>query len=77
MRVQPFATQLRRILAEYERKRSIFDIHESLFHVPSRCAPFAVPGFFGKYLAAPVGPSAGPQTQLSQNIVSAWVCGGR
>ena len=32
---------------------------------------------FGRYLATPVGPSAGPHTQLSQNIVSAFLCGGR
>jgi putative selenate reductase len=76
MRIQPFATQFRRLLAEYERKRSVFDTHESLFHVPRPDAPFAGE-FFGKYLAAPVGPSAGPHTQLSQNIVSAWLCGGR
>jgi len=77
MRIQPFATQLRRILAEYERKRSVFDIHESLFYAPEPSAPFAVPSLFGKPLATPVGPSAGPHTQLSQNIVAAWLCGGR
>ena len=77
MRVQPFATQLRRILAEYERARSIFGIHESLFYRPEPSEPFAVPSLFGKPLAAPIGPSAGPHTQLSQNIVSAWLCGGR
>ncbi len=32
---------------------------------------------FGKTLATPIGPSAGPHTQLSQNIVSSWLCGGR
>src|SRR5512139_516073 len=79
MRIQPFATQLRRVLMEYERKGSIFDIHRSLFYAPRADAPFAVPGFrgAGKYLATPVGPSAGPHTQLSQNIISAWLCGGR
>ena len=79
MQIQPFATQLRRILMEYERKGSIFDIHSSLFYTPKADAPFAVPGFrgAGKYLATPVGPSAGPHTQLSQNIISAWLCGGR
>ncbi len=32
---------------------------------------------FGKTLATPVGPAAGPHTQLSQNIVGAWLCGAR
>ena len=79
MRIQPFATQLRRVLMEYERKGSIFDIHRSLFYTPKADAPFAVPDFrgAGNYLATPVGPSAGPHTQLSQNIISAWLCGGR
>jgi len=77
MRIQPFATQLRRILLELERNGSIFDIHQSLFWRPVAGAPFAIPDLFGKFLATPVGPSAGPHTQLSQNIVSSWVCGGR
>ena len=31
----------------------------------------------GTRLATPIGPSAGPHTQLSQNIIAAWLCGGR
>ncbi len=75
MRVQPFATQLRRVLMEYERRRAIFDIPSPLFHTPT--AAFGVPSLFGKSLATPIGPSAGPHTQLSQNIVASWLCGGR
>jgi putative selenate reductase len=77
MRIQPFATQLRRILSELDRNGSVFDIHRSLFWTPVADAPFEVPSLFGKFLATPVGPSAGPHTQLSQNIVSSWLCGGR
>jgi putative selenate reductase len=77
MRPQPFATLLQRMLIEYKHSRSIFGIHESLFHTPQADAPYATPDFFGNYLATPVGPSAGPHTQLSQNIISAWLCGGR
>ncbi len=75
MRIQPFVTQLRRVLAEYERKRSIFDIPAALFYTPARS--FGIPPLFGKSLATPVGPSAGPHTQLSQNIVASWLTGGR
>ncbi len=75
MRVQPFETQLRRALAEYESSRSIFGVPEALFHAPGR--PLGVPTLFGKTLATPVGPSAGPHTQLSQNIAAAWLAGGR
>ena len=77
MRIQQFATQLARILMEYGRNGSIFDIHKSLFYTPAPDAPFAVHDLFGHYLATPVGPSAGPHTQLSQNIISAYLCGGR
>jgi putative selenate reductase len=75
MRVQPFATQLRRALMEYERRRAIFDIPAPLFYRPA--AALGVPPLFGKTLATPIGPSAGPHTQLSQNIVASWLCGGR
>ena len=75
MRIQPFATQLRRVLVEFERRRSIFDIPAKLFVTPT--TSFGVPRLFGKTLATPIGPSAGPHTQLSQNIVSSWLCGGR
>ncbi|MCX6029230.1 MAG: putative selenate reductase subunit YgfK [Chloroflexi bacterium] len=77
MRVQPFDLLLRRILTEYEHSQSIFGIHKSLFYTPRKDAPYATPDFFGHVLATPIGPSAGPHTQLSQNIISAWLCGGR
>ncbi len=78
MKVQPFDLLLRRILTEYEHSQSIFGIHKSLFHTPRADAPYATAGLLRPaYLATPIGPSAGPHTQLSQNIISAWLCGGR
>ena len=77
LRVQPFDLLLRRMLAEYEHSRSIFGIHESLWHKPRKDAPYVTQNMFGKHLSTPIGPSAGPHTQLSQNIISAWLCGGR
>ena len=77
MNVQPFGTLLRRMLKEYAESGSIFGTHKSLFYTPKPDAPYATPDFFGNYLATPIGPSAGPHTQLSQNIISAWLCGGR
>lgn len=32
---------------------------------------------FGQRLDTPIGPAAGPHTQMAQNIVSAWLCGAR
>jgi len=82
MRVQPFELLLRRILTEYGHSDSIFGTHRSLFYTPRERAPYALDGFFpgtraSQHLATPIGPSAGPHTQLSQNIISAWLCGGR
>ncbi|PKO21272.1 MAG: putative selenate reductase subunit YgfK, partial [Chloroflexi bacterium HGW-Chloroflexi-1] len=77
LRVQPFDLLLRRMLTEYEHNQSIFGIHKSLWYTPRQDAPYATPDLYGQYLATPIGPSAGPHTQLSQNIIAAWLCGGR
>ncbi|MFH1609897.1 MAG: putative selenate reductase subunit YgfK, partial [Candidatus Bipolaricaulota bacterium] len=76
MRVQPFAVLLRWALEELARRGSIYGIPRALFHVPRRDARYAG-DLFGHPVGTPVGPAAGPHTQLAQNIVSAWLCGGR
>ena len=32
---------------------------------------------YGQMLETPLGVAAGPHTQLSQNIIAAWLCGAR
>jgi putative selenate reductase len=76
MRTQPFEVLFDWILSEYEGNGSIFGIHRSLFYTPEGDGPFASE-LFGQHLATPVGPAAGPHTQLAQNIVCAWLSGGR
>ncbi|MCR4392491.1 MAG: putative selenate reductase subunit YgfK [Candidatus Acetothermia bacterium] len=76
MRVQPFDVLLDWMLGELEHSGSIFGIHRSLFYVPRKDAPYASE-VFGHRLGTPIGPAAGPHTQASQNIVSAWLCGAR
>ncbi|RPI56156.1 MAG: putative selenate reductase subunit YgfK, partial [Chloroflexi bacterium] len=76
MRVQSINRLLAWMLGELERTGSIFGIHRSLFYVPRPGAPYAGQ-LFGDVLGTPIGPAAGPHTQLTQNIVSAWLCGGR
>ncbi len=76
MRPQPFGVLLDRILAELETTDSLFGIHRSLFYTPPKDAPYAT-DMFGHHLATPIGPGAGPHTQLTQNILSAWLSGGR
>jgi putative selenate reductase len=77
MKPLPFEVLLSWILGEFQQRQSIFGIDQTLFYVPKPDSPFAVPAFSGNYLATPIGPAAGPHTQLAQNIVSAWLCGGR
>ena len=77
MKVQPFDTLLTWTLDEYEQNGTIFGIHRSLFYTPRLEAPFAVENLFGEYLTTPIGPAAGPHTQLTQNILCAWLCGAR
>ncbi len=77
MRVQPFEVLLDWILKELETNQSIFGIHRSLFYIPQADGLYAIEDLFGHYLATPIGPGAGPHTQLAQNIVCAWLSGGR
>jgi len=76
MRPLPFDTLLTWILDEYNTHRSIFAVPEALFYRPRPDDPFSSE-LFGHHLATPIGPAAGPHTQLAQNIVSAWLSGGR
>lgn len=76
MRPQSLTRLLTWILREYKEERSIFGIHESLFYTPKEGAPYAS-DFVGNYLATPIGPAAGPNTQLTQNILASWLSGAR
>lgn len=73
MRGMPFAVLLNWVIGEYRDSRSIFGIPEAKFFRTSGRGK----KLFGQDLALPVGPAAGPHTQLAQNIVSAYLCGGR
>ena len=77
MNMQPFEVLLDWMLKEYETNQTIFGIHRSLFYTPRPDAPYTIPDLFGHYLTTPIGPGAGPHTQLAQNIVCAWLSGGR
>ena len=76
MRTLPFETLLHWIETEFEAEGSIFGIPRELLFTPRDGAPYAS-SLFGHTLATPIGPAAGPHTQLAQNILSAWLCGGR
>ena len=77
LNVQPFQVLLNWILTELEENQSVFGIHRSLFYTPRPDSPYATENLFGQPLATPIGPGAGPHTQLAQNIVCAWLSGAR
>ena len=77
MKGQPFKVLLNWILRELQLKQSIFGIHRSLFYLPQKDEIYATKDIFGHYLATPIGPAAGPHTQLAQNIICSWLSGGR
>lgn len=63
MRPIPFEELLTRIFDEYQQQRSIFGIPEQQFYSPVKGKTVSV---FGETCATPVGPAAGPHTQLAQ-----------
>jgi putative selenate reductase len=74
MRIIPFQHLLRWICAEYRMEKSIFGLPAGKFYleeghknkVPLENQP-----------VLPLGPAAGPHTQLAQNLVAAYLTGGR
>lgn len=72
----PLAVLLGRVVREWETRRRIFDLPTGRFHraVDGRDLSIAV----GEGVAAtPIGPAAGPHTQMAQNIVLGWLAGAR
>lgn len=59
-----------------EKTDKIFGIPKALFFIPSHDDVFRM-NRYGHLLETPVGVAAGPHTQLSQNIIAAWLTGAR
>ena len=74
MRPVPLRELIKRMFLEYRRSNTIFDIGEEHFYRPAGKKKITV---FGEGCDTPLGPAAGPHTQLTQNIVAAYLTGGR
>jgi putative selenate reductase len=74
MRPIPFANLVKWIQAEYQKSGSVFGIRDSKFY---RKASGKKTALFGMELGSPIGPAAGPHSQLAQNIVAAYLAGSR
>jgi len=73
MRPIPFAQLVKWAQSEYKNHGSVFGIKKENFFYPSSHNV----EIFGKKTSVPIGPSAGPHTQLAQNIFSCFLAGGR
>ena len=72
----PFPHLLRRMLREVEREQKIFDLPARRFwRGPDDLDSSVV--VHGHRAANPVGPAAGPHGQMAQNVLLAWLAGGR
>ncbi len=74
MRPLPFPELVEWALGEHARHDSIFGLRSQHVHAP---AGRTIRDACGHTLSTPVGPAAGPHTQLAPNIVTAWLAGAR
>ena len=72
----PLRQLLQIILSQIDKHKSFFGIQEELFFKPKNTDTFRL-NLFGQSLETPIGVAAGPHSQLTQNIVAAWLCGAR
>ena len=67
---------LGRIAHEWHSRKRIFDLPTARFFDVSS-GPDLSTEVLGRPIATPVGPAAGPHSQLAENIVLAWLAGAR
>lgn len=67
-----FGTLMNHILTEYSMHHRIYNVEALHYTEHEQALPL-----FGKELENPLGPAAGPHTQLAQNLVAAYVGGAR
>jgi putative selenate reductase len=75
LRPYPLSALITRMFRELESSDSIFDLPRRKFFCGGE-RDYGV-SFHGRRAASPLGPAAGPQTQMAQNIVLSWLGGCR
>ncbi len=70
------AVLLGRIDNEWTTRKKIFDLPTARFWQPDADVDLGF-DFLGRRCASPIGPAAGPHSQLAQNIVLSWLGGAR
>ncbi|MDQ7816240.1 MAG: putative selenate reductase subunit YgfK [Melioribacteraceae bacterium] len=69
-----FSSLLNQVLYEGKKHSSIFGIKNANFFQSKSDSGI---NFLDSYLETPIGPAAGPHTQMTQNIIAAYLTGGR
>jgi putative selenate reductase len=69
-------TLLKRIEHEWETRNKVFDLPTARIWKPEVDVDLGFE-FLGRRCATPIGPAAGPHSQLAENIVLAWLGGSR
>ncbi len=67
---------LQRIDHEWQTRKRIFDLPTARFWKPDPDVDLSFE-FLGRRCASPIGPAAGPHSQLAENIVLSWLGGAR
>jgi putative selenate reductase len=76
LRPAPLRNLMRRVFRELEQEGKVFDLPARKFWHGAPDLDLGV-DFHGHPAANPVGPAAGPQDQMAQNIVLSWLAGSR
>jgi putative selenate reductase len=73
----PFGDLIQRIRLELAQEGAIFHLPRRKWWAPDPNGPDLSVGFHGQKAGTPVGPAAGPQSQMAQNMVMSWLAGSR
>ena len=74
MRGIPFPELMNWAFTEYKQKGSVFGVRKSKFYKNESGTNIEM---FGEKISSPVGPAAGPNSQLAQNIIASYLAGAR
>ena len=67
----PFRSLMNWVVTEYANSGEIFGVRKA-YHATGKSLPI-----FGERIETPFGPAAGPNSQLAQNIIAAYMAGAR
>ena len=67
----PFKSLMNWVVTEYANSGEIFGVRKA-YHATGKSLPI-----FGERIETPFGPAAGPNSQLAQNIIAAYMAGAR